>query len=225
MPCRNFRESRMSDFCSKLSRLGTVLAILFAFGNAGCRKSDDVIVRMEPKLDVEELDPDPLEDSKTGERIIGAIVPMKSETGTEEFVFFKLRGAPVAVGKRSTPLETLVASIDFNKKESLLKDILAARPKGWEQTRNREMISLTIRTSSRLTPLNLEVSTARGDLDGNVNRWRGQVGLDPATSEEMAKCRRTIKTADGRDAYFVDVAGPGAKMDMMKAPFMGGKHP
>ena len=46
---------------------------------------------------------------------------------------------------------------------------------------------------------------AGGSLDANVNRWRGQMGLEPATEAEIAAL--TTRPLFGIPAYIVDVTG------------------
>jgi hypothetical protein len=46
-----------------------------------------------------------------------------------------------------------------------------------------------------------------GDVVANVNRWRGQVGLEAASPEDIQKQTEVVKI-DGADAAYVDLAGP-----------------
>lgn len=46
-----------------------------------------------------------------------------------------------------------------------------------------------------------------GGIAGNVNRWRGQVGLPEASEEQIVKASQTIEVAGVKSTY-VDLAGP-----------------
>jgi hypothetical protein len=46
-----------------------------------------------------------------------------------------------------------------------------------------------------------------GSLLANVNRWRGEVGLEPATESQLKAAERAI-TVDGSPRDYVDLAGP-----------------
>lgn len=48
------------------------------------------------------------------------------------------------------------------------------------------------------------ISLAMGDVPSNVNRWRGQVGLTPAASEEIAADVQTFQ-ADGHDVSYIEI--------------------
>lgn len=51
---------------------------------------------------------------------------------------------------------------------------------------------------------------AGGDI-ANVNRWRGQVGLAPASDDEAQKSAETVQI-DGQSAQFYDVAGTASRI-------------
>ena len=59
----------------------------------------------------------------------------------------------------------------------------------------------------------VNVSQSAGDgggLAGNVNRWRGQLGLSPLGAEELAKAGTTVKV-NGGNATFVEMSGTDAR--------------
>lgn len=49
-----------------------------------------------------------------------------------------------------------------------------------------------------------------GGLEANVNRWRGQLGLGPASAAEIAQSVSRV-TIDGKEAPLVDLAGTNAR--------------
>lgn len=48
------------------------------------------------------------------------------------------------------------------------------------------------------------ISLAMGDVPSNINRWRGQVGLAPASPEEIAKEVQTFQ-ADHHDVKYIEI--------------------
>ena len=78
-------------------------------------------------------------------------------------------------------------------------------PTGWEQLDKQ----VSMRYATFLTPENIEVTVAvfPGDVGGllaNVNRWRGQVGVDPIQESELHSHAIPIS---GSNSYVVDVPG------------------
>lgn len=82
-------------------------------------------------------------------------------------------------------------------------------PVGWEETPPGEMRLASFRITADGKVADLGVfplpGMAGGEL-GNVNRWRGQVGLEPVSQEELTKITEPIKI-DGTDAKLFDLAG------------------
>jgi len=86
-------------------------------------------------------------------------------------------------------------------------------PEGWVQVPPRPMRIATFAVAGNkdidcyLTSL----TGNAGGVEANVNRWRGQVGLPPATPEEMAQMPRIEML--GRQAPLVEAAGEFRGMD------------
>lgn len=53
----------------------------------------------------------------------------------------------------------------------------------------------------------VSISTAGGDLNANVNRWRGQIGMDDASASELNKLLRKL-TVDGNEGTYAELVGP-----------------
>jgi hypothetical protein len=62
---------------------------------------------------------------------------------------------------------------------------------------------------------------AGGTLLGNVNRWRGQVGLPEITPDKLGTDCREVSTKQGKKVMRVDVSGMAAPGPAMP-PFMKG---
>jgi hypothetical protein len=77
-------------------------------------------------------------------------------------------------------------------------------PKGWEQSMSGGMRYATVKPS---VAGHIEVSVvvlpgpAGGEL-ANVNRWRGQIGLDPIDEPGLASARKTLETRAGAVSVF-----------------------
>ena len=64
----------------------------------------------------------------------------------------------------------------------------------WEAVDGSQRVSIT-------------ASTAGGDLISNVNRWRGQIGLDTASDQEIAQALRRVSLG-GLPGDYVELVGP-----------------
>jgi hypothetical protein len=91
-------------------------------------------------------------------------------------------------------------------------------PEGWREEKGKagaNIESTTLLFGPADSPYKLTVSklgplAARGPntLAGNVNRWRGQIGLGVLTDEELAESGDVVKTRlGGVDAVLLDIGG------------------
>ena len=84
-------------------------------------------------------------------------------------------------------------------------------PDGW-----REGKASSMRVASYEAPLNgetgdfslIRLSGAAGGIAANVNRWRGQIGLGPVSSEEISHITQAAKTAQGVPYLLVTLINP-----------------
>jgi len=60
---------------------------------------------------------------------------------------------------------------------------------------------------AEITVIDLEPGNSASDLLENVNRWRGQVGLEPQTAADLAKSVKPIEVFGGEGSY-VELVGP-----------------
>lgn len=187
-------------------RLTAVLALL-ALAAVGCKPAPGISRYTAPHEAGESALPvDPPEDPAAGERILGIIAP--DPAAKDQWWFFKMRGRPAAVGKRVKDLEAFAASLKLPAGDDKLPTY--DLPRGWEVTRAKaEFVLFSIRTGHPYTPNNLDVSRVGGSLAQNVNRWRGQVGLNELPEAEVPASIKAIQLADGNPAYWVDLTGPG----------------
>jgi hypothetical protein len=87
-------------------------------------------------------------------------------------------------------------------------------PAGWKALRvNNETTYAAFHVADGLKPLTVsELPPAGADTLANVNRWQGQLGLEPSGEGDLAKVANPIKV-DGRDATLVDLTGPDVAKD------------
>ncbi len=83
------------------------------------------------------------------------------------------------------------------------KGFEAALPEGWTETpgSGMRMVSYAIEGTSIDFYL---ISLAMGDVPSNVNRWRGQIGLPPASPEEIEAEVETFQ-ADSHDLKYIEI--------------------
>lgn len=92
-------------------------------------------------------------------------------------------------------------------------------PAGWTKKTNppdkmasiRRVATFEAGQGERIAEVTIVVFTGQGDIYSNIERWRGMVGLPPATAtEELDKhLRPQFKVLGGLDASYVDISGPG----------------
>jgi hypothetical protein len=76
-------------------------------------------------------------------------------------------------------------------------------PEGWAEVpgSGMRMVSYTIAGTSIDFYL---ISLSMGDLPSNVNRWRGQVGLAPASAEEIAQATQEL-AIEGHPSSYIEI--------------------
>lgn len=74
------------------------------------------------------------------------------------------------------------------------------------------------------------ISKFPGDVGGmvaNIQRWRGQLGLNPGSAEEARKSAEMLEIDGKKDAYMVDLSGTNvrsgktARMISVGVPYQG----
>jgi hypothetical protein len=190
------------------------LILVTAVAATGCKPEPAVSKYTAPHTPVEASpEPDLPEDPAAGERILGLVAPAAGPK-QPQWWFFKLRGRPKALEHRAANLRALAGTLKFPENEDTPKFDL---PKGWEQGKPANQFSaFSIRTGHPYTPNRIDVSQTGGSLVENINRWRGQVGLDALGEAELMKTLTELKSADGKTVYWVDLTGPGGAA---KGPF------
>lgn len=88
------------------------------------------------------------------------------------------------------------------------RDLKYTTPDGWADQPGSAMRKASFKTEagSEVTAFVFAAGGGMSDPVGNVNRWRGQVGLPPTTKEELDAAAETIEVSGG-DAIYVELLG------------------
>lgn len=85
-------------------------------------------------------------------------------------------------------------------------DFKAELPEGWTEKPGSGMRRASYSIEGTSIDFYL-IALSMGDVPSNVNRWRGQVGLDPATPEEITGAVETF-SIDGRPTTYAEIYNP-----------------
>lgn len=145
-------------------------------------------------------------------RMVAAILPQSDQAW-----FFKLMGRQSAVDSAAEEFRRFVEDIEFEDGTP----VIGTLPTDWKRSGDRPMRFASIDINTPTEQLDLSISQlSRSDewdelVSKNVNRWRGQVGLDP-TTEKWAGAEQLdwqpANVSDSPDvvlaaAIWVDVTG------------------
>jgi hypothetical protein len=173
-----------SNYCR--TRCLTLAAMTLAVLAAGCGPEPKIRKYTVPKLAATSSQPAAKPAAGKPQTMLGAIVL----AGPKAW-FFKVTGDPEAVAKHRDEVQQFVRSVSFSKEGDPPHWQL---PEGWKERPGDRFRHATLEIGGAMPPLELAVSSlGRGGADDadyvlqNVNRWRGQVGLPPTTSEELKK--------------------------------------
>lgn len=145
-------------------------------------------------------------------RLLAAIVPQAEQTW-----FFKLQGPIEVVDQQAPVFDRFIHSVRFTGKAD--EPAQWTLPDGWKllpvpDSEKRVMDGerrARIQVETKGEPLTLDVTSFPskfGDLRGNVDRWRRQIGLKPSGTADLGKMTKEIDV-NGVKATLVDMAGPG----------------
>jgi hypothetical protein len=130
-------------------------------------------------------------------RMLAAIVPVKDETW-----FFKVSAAADRLAPFKDDFVAFLKTVTFENGQARWK-----APPGWKEKPGSESRVATIEFGATVPWFELSVTKLAGDAGGllaNINRWRRQIGLEPASSEEGS-----LKLdVGGVQVVVVDLVGP-----------------
>ena len=186
----------------KLSQPKIPLALTFLLGFASCGDSTDITVYSTPKEQVlsgSEKEPDASDLEKYLSKTVIGDLPAhlvqadKDGKSVRVFVlkfdgktwFFKLMGNTELALREQENFDKFVRSIDVQSEQSQGKWLI---PEGWELGKKSSMRigSFSVQDGND-SSLDISVTAFPGDLGGllpNVERWLGQIGLNPGKEQQ-----------------------------------------
>ena len=150
-------------------------------------------------------------------RLVGAIIPQPHQIWS-----FKMTGPAPRIAPHKEEFLQLIQSIRFEEEQPRW-----TLPSGWTQEEGTGMRLATLKFGSEKPPLELSVIGLPQDGGGllkNVNRWRGQVGLDPIVPVMIGESTESVMAGDV-ESTVVDVTGPKRPTTAPIRPMRGSASP
>ena len=200
-----------------------LLLFLASFLVVGCQSEDAIeTYRVSTKI------PEQLLPGK--ERMLAVMVPQG-----KQIWFFKVMGPEKSVDGVADQFRAFVKTVTFSERG---EPVLGSLPEGWKRGGKKPLRFATIDINTPTKQLDLSVSALGGPKPGdpgwdayvaqNVNRWRGQIGLDKSDDKWSGGESFEVASADGQ-AVFVDIVGEpgsgGPSGNMMGNMAAGGSTP
>jgi len=159
---------------------------------------------------------------KFNSRLVGVVSPQN-----DTLWFVKMRGDDTLVTEEKPKFLNFLKSLHFTAAPAQLaqadrpvstntKKVPASAdlpkwkvPANWQEKAPGPMILAAYGVAGAGGQADVTISKLSGDAGGqgaNINRWRGQLGLPPATEADLTQTVTTIDI-DGKKAYVVDIKG------------------
>ncbi|MDB4561675.1 hypothetical protein N9102_00645 [bacterium] len=192
-------------------RFKSTLPILacFVLGLVGCERVDPVVTYTVPTKLPAQLVPGQ-------DRMLAAMLPVG-----DNIWFFKVTGPEGAVDSIHDDFRNFVEGITFEDGSPELADL----PTGWRRGGEKPFRYATLDVETPDKQLGISVSSLplREDswdqqVQDNVNRWRGQLGL-PKSDQKWADAQKLAVKAADPNAVWVDIVGETGETNSMAAPF------
>ena len=143
--------------------------------------------------------------SVSDERLLAAMVPLGSNIW-----FFKVKGAKDSVALVTKTLRAFVEGIQFEQSAPNLSTL----PQNWSRGAGGPFRYATLDVVTPVGKLDISISKLvrqqdkawAEQVDMNVNRWRGQMGLPPSTDKWAGAQPLNVATAD-EGSIWVDLSG------------------
>jgi len=191
--------------------IGSTLMICLMTCMAGCDQTAPITTYTVPTRLPDELLPEQ-------DRMLAAMVPKG-----QNIWFFKVTGPEGAVGSIELPFRNFVENIEFADGTPVLTDL----PKGWRRGGEKPFryATLDVETEEKQLGVSISKLPRRDDstwdqqVEDNVNRWRGQLGLGKSDQKWAEAEPLEVRAADfNTDAIWVDLVGT-QNSSPMTAPF------
>lgn len=158
--------------------------------------------------------------------------------------FFKMRGDTEVVSKSKEVFAQFLKSITFHSDDAEepspaekpastnVKEVPESPvtgetkwevPAGWKETAPTAMVLKSFSVGDAKHEAKISITRFPGDVGGllaNVNRWRGQIALEPVGANDLAALTTSIDVLGGK-ATLVDMKGPDAQMIAAVVPREG----
>lgn len=111
------------------------------------------------------------------------------------------------MGPAGPPGPASATASDAGNSPASIPELTFEVPQGWAPGRVNAFrkVAWTVRDGDKA--IEIYISTSGGDLEGNVNRWRTQVGLEPLEGAALAETMQKIEVG-GRPGHYVELKGP-----------------
>jgi hypothetical protein len=199
-----------ASFASRPPFAGIATLCLLAFcllAFPGCEKPDPIVTYTIPTRV-----PDQLLAGK--DRMLAVMLPQENDVW-----FFKVTGPELAIASVESAFQKFVSEVSFVGDGPDLREL----PAGWRRSGEKPMryASINIDTPSKQLDMSVSKLSRQEDWDTqvkmNVNRWRGQVGLEPSDEKWAGATAIEIASAEGGGVW-VDLVGQSSG-DSMSPPF------
>jgi hypothetical protein len=129
--------------------------------------------------------------------------------GNDVTWFVKLSGPAAIVSSQETAYRDFLKSLSFHEESHEAPAVEAKWPgaEGWTAVPPSSMVLAAYNVGGKANVTVTSFPGNVGGLLGNVNRWRGQVGLSPISEGEMSQFTKQVTLPDGAKATAVEVAG------------------
>lgn len=210
-----------------MRRLSSVFATLCLIVAAGCAEEPEIRSYERPRdadaPGVAATQPKAPAESSGPARMIAAVILREGQAW-----FIKAFGPEDEVDAAAAQVREFIQSVKLPAEEPA--GIAWETPAGWAEGGERMMREATLIVPDTDPPLEVAISKLGYDgqqdqyLKMNVNRWRGQLGLEPADKMDESASVEQIDVDGGR-AWVFDATGEMAAGGGMTPPMMRGKAP
>lgn len=140
----------------------------------------------------------------SSEQLLGAIAVHKDKTW-----YFKLMGPAAKVGPEAERFHNFVHSLRFTDDPS--RPVTWELPSGWKRASEAggALRYATIHTGEGLELTVIPLEGSAGSPQENINRWRGQIGLDPVNDVQELQGFVETHEVNGLLVMEIDMTGPG----------------
>jgi hypothetical protein len=194
--------------------IGTIITVSMCLATVGCNS--------EPEIRVYEVAKKQNAPTATAPaRILAAIVPHKKSV-----YYIKATEEPSRLNNSFDELKSVVEKLTFSENDEPQWSL----PEGWEQMPGSGISIATLQVSKAVPPIRFAVTVLGGPesnwdnyLEENVNRWRGQLGLENVGLQQQRESMTEIKRENEPvPAYIVDITGSRSSdaSSGMRAPFL-----